>query len=286
MKIKELLRDATHRFQAAGIPDAQTDALLLLGHVLGMGRTQLYLHAEQEVDPKAAALFGEYVERRLGRVPVAYILEEQEFWSLPFSVSPDVLIPRPETEELLENILATVAEHVLPEGLLLDLGVGSGAITVVLAREFAGSSVIGVDRSLAALRVARKNICRHGVEARVSLVNADWLSAIVARPRFSLVVSNPPYIAQPALAGLQPEVREHEPHLALTSGESGLEAISTLARQVKEVLRPEGWFFMEIGADQRDSVLNLFASLPEYDSLDVLPDLAGLPRIFKARRTA
>lgn len=284
MILKQLYLESVQRLAEAGVAEPEVEAALLLGHVLNYSRTQFFLALEQEISPQYLALFKTLLSRRLLREPLAYITGEQEFWSLPFAVSRQVLIPRPETEELLEEIFATLGREGLPSGPVLDLGVGSGAITVVLARELPERLVFGADLSLAALGVARKNSLRHQVESRIFLVNSDWLTAIKQERRFALVVSNPPYIAAAVLDTLQPEVRDFEPHRALNGGADGLSDIRALAAQVHRVMLPGGLFFMEIGADQQEAVLKIFSSFPEYDRLQVHPDLAGLPRIFQARR--
>ena len=284
MILNQVYRESVQRLAHAGVAEPEIEAALLLGHVLSYSRTQFFLALEQEISPQHLSLFNTLLSRRLLREPLAYITGEQEFWSLPFAVSRKVLIPRPETEELLEKIFATVRQDGLPLGPVLDLGVGSGAITVVLARELPERLVFGVDFSLDALGVARENIRRHQVRPRVFLVNGDWLTAIQQEKRFALVVSNPPYIAATAMATLQPEVRDFEPHSALNGGADGLFDIRALAAQVHGVLLPGGMFFMEIGADQQDAVLKIFSSFSEYDRLQVHSDLAGLPRIFQARR--
>jgi release factor glutamine methyltransferase len=284
MILKQLYIESVQRLADADVAEPEVEAALLLGHVLSYSRTQFFLALEQEISPQYLTLFHTLLSRRLLREPLAYITGEQEFWSLPFSVSPKVLIPRPETEELLEKIFATVRQNGLPPGPVLDLGVGSGAITVVLARELPERRVFGVDLSLSALWVARGNVVRHQVQARVLLVNGDWLTAIKQKRRFALVVSNPPYIAAATLDTLQPEVREFEPYRALSGGADGLSEIRALAAQVHPVMLAGGLFFMEIGADQQEAVLKIFSSFPEYDRLQVHSDLAGLPRIFQARR--
>ena len=284
MILKQLYLESVQRLADAGIAESEVEAALLLGHVLSYSRTQFFLALEQEISPQQFSLFNQLLSRRLTREPLAYITGEQEFWSLPFAVSRKVLIPRPETEELLEKIFASVRQDGLPPGPVLDLGVGSGAITVVLARELADRLVFGVDLSLSALGVAQGNIWRHQVQPRVLLLNADWLTAIKQEKRFALVVSNPPYIATTAMETLQPEVRDFEPHRALSAGVDGLSDIRALAAQVHPVMLAGGLFFMEIGADQQEAVLKIFSSFPEYDRLQVHPDLAGLPHIFQARR--
>jgi len=284
MILKQVYLESVQRLAEAGVVEPEIEAALLLGHVLSYSRTQFFLAMGQKISPPHLFLFNKLLSRRILREPLAYLTGEQEFWSLPFLVSPKVLIPRPETEELLEKIFATVRQDGLPSGPVLDLGVGSGAITVVLARELPDRLVFGVDLSLAALGVARENIGRHQVKPRVFLVNGDWLTAIGQEKRFALVVSNPPYINAGAMEGLQPEVRDFEPHLALNGGVDGLFDIRALAAQVHKVLRVGGLFFMEIGADQQEAVLKIFSCFPEYDRLQVHSDLAGLPRIFQARR--
>ena len=284
MILKQLYLESVQRLADAGVAEPEVEAALLLGHVLSYSRTQFFLALEQEISPQYLALFKTLLSRRLLREPLAYITGEQEFWSLPFAVSRQVLIPRPETEELLEEIFATLGREGLPSGPVLDLGVGSGAITVVLARELPERLVFGIDLSPAALEVARENSLRHQVESRIFLLNSDWLTAIKQERRFALIVSNPPYIAAAVLDTLQPEVRDFEPHRALDGGADGLSDIRALAAQVHRVMLAGGLFFMEIGADQQEAVLKIFSSFPEYDRLQVHPDLAGLPRIFQARR--
>ena len=284
MILKQLYLESVKRLADAGVAEPEVEAALLLGHVLSYSRTQFFLALKQKISSPHLALFNSLLSRRLSREPLAYITGEQEFWSLPFAISRQVLIPRPETEELLEKIFATVRQIGLPLGPVLDLGVGSGAITVVLARELPARQVFGVDISLAALGVARGNIVRHQLQARVFLVNSDWLTAIKQEGRFALVVSNPPYIAASVLDTLQPEVRDFEPYRALSGGADGLSEIRALAGQIYQVMLVGGLFFMEIGADQQEAVLKIFSSFPEYDRLQVHPDLAGLPRIFQARR--
>lgn len=283
MKIGAVYGETGRCLAEAGIAEPQLEAALLLRHVLRCTRAQVFLKADEDILPEQAGALACLLARRLRREPAAYIFGEQEFWSLPFRVSADVLIPRPESEELLEKVLAVARENGLPRGPLLDLGVGSGVLTVVLARELPDRFVVGVDRSLGALRVAGENIRRHGVDERCLLINSDWLGGLQATRRFALVVSNPPYVAAAAMAFLQPEVRDFEPHLALTGGEDGLAAVRLLAAHVHGTLQPGGYFFMEIGWDQGDAVLEIFSAIPAYENLRVHADLAGCSRILEAR---
>lgn len=286
MKAHDLYQHGIHRLKEAGIPDPEIESSLLVGHLLDLSRTQVLLH-EKEVPDSVSERFTVYLERRLQREPLAYILEEQEFWSLPFYVNSDVLIPRPETEFLLEIVLQVIKGdgRKMTDLSLLDMGTGSGVIPIVLALELAGASVSSLDISRAAQVVARRNALRHGVAEKISFINADWLSAIRPIPFFDLVISNPPYVARETFATLQPEVSRFEPRLALDGGEKGMEVIAGFAGQVADVLKTGGRFFMEIGADQGSLVMDLFSSFSQFDGLTVYEDYAGLPRIFHARRS-
>lgn len=283
MRVAEIYREAVKRLAAANIPDASIDASLLLCHLLKSNRTQLFLDGDRQLSPAQVAKFELFLARRLQREPLAYILGEQEFWSLPFYVSSDVLIPRPETEELIEHAMATVRANGLL-GPVLELGTGSGVIAIVLALEIPDAMVYTLDRSIEALQVAAENVRIHNIGTRVKLINSDWLAGLRFEARFGLVVSNPPYIAAEVMHSLQPEVKTFEPHAALNGGAKGVESIETMTRDLSQILRKGGWFFMEIGSDQEEYVLRLFDSYKEYDSLKVYRDYAGHPRIFQARR--
>jgi len=275
------------RFREGGIPEAHIEAEILLGSVLKMGRSQLFLAAGNDFPDELHADFEKLVERRLAREPLAYILGEQEFWSLPFRVTRDVLIPRPETERLLE--LAIERARGIAPGFrvpVLDFGTGSGVIAVVLARELKNVIVWSVDRSIAALRIAAENAKRHGVGERIRFLCADWMDALNPKPVFGLIVSNPPYVAIEELSALAPEVRDYEPRLALDGGEDGMASIKIIATHAISLLIPGGWLFMEIGAGQAGAVTDLFASLPGYENVRVHADYAGLPRVLEVQRLA
>ena len=294
MRIKELYNSAVQRLVAAEISDPQLEIAVLLGHILGMSRAQLFLAAEQVVSRPQIDSFENFLYRRLQREPTAYILGECEFWSLPFRVTRDVLIPRPETEFLIEMTLRMVRQRVdVQPDPVLDLCTGSGVIAVVLACEMEHwAEIYGADYSLQALRVARANAALHKVADRVRYINSDLFSAFVPGTRFGLIVSNPPYVEQELLETgdnaetviLQPEVVGHEPHLALDGGNQGREVIVRIAAGLPEVLKPGGWFFMEIGAGQAGFVMELFHSLSCFDTMHIYHDYGGLPRVFQARR--
>ena len=296
MKIKDLFLDGVQRLIQAGIPEPELEVSLLLAHLLSVDRTSLLLNADRVLDDSQLEKFGKIISRRLNREPLAYILEEKEFWSLPFTVSKDVLIPRPETELLIEVALKTIRNQFEnPEDQsikILDLGTGSGIIAVIFALELPTCTVTSVDLSCNALKVAKHNARRHGVAERIHFINCDWFGGISASVKFDLILSNPPYIARDILEktfaetseSLQPEVVSYEPHLALDGGEQGLVSISRIADDLGDRLNSGGWFFMEIGADQGEDVLGVFRNEASYDNIVIHNDYAGLPRLLQARK--
>lgn len=286
MRVVDLVRLGVNQLEVAGVEQAALEVELLLGFCLGKNRAGLFLAATAEVDERREQEFLTMLARRAGHEPTAYILGEQEFWSLPFWVTPAVLIPRPETEFLLEAVLAVTRNVQLQPGPVLDLCCGSGVIGIILALEM-GRMVTAVDLSAQALQVAQKNATRHQVADRLVLVQADLLSAFAPRQLFSLVVSNPPYVSEQELRdGLQPEVAYFEPHLALNGGVGGLDIIQRICTTLPQVLRPGGEFFMEIGADQGPAVMQLFASddgVKTFERVEVLQDYSGRDRVLHAK---
>lgn len=287
MRVGELLRRGIAELEAVGVPDAAMDINLLLGHCLLMSRTQVYLAMEEQVPAVCEQQFLKFLTRRKRREPVAYILGEREFWSLPFRVTGDVLIPRPETEFLLETVLKTIKVHGLPDGFLLDLCCGSGVIGIILALELQ-KRVLATDLSGQALLVARENARRHGVEALVDFVQADLLSPMSRANRFSMVVANPPYVSRAEMReDLEPEVARYEPHLALDGGEDGMEIIRKIRHDLPRVLCHRGYIFMEIGAGQGKMIREIFSGCDEngdvFDPVEILSDYAGRARVLSAR---
>jgi release factor glutamine methyltransferase len=283
--IRDLLHLGASRLERAGIDNAEVDAGLLLGHCLGKSRTELYLMASEKLSEVGEAEFLDLLQQRERRIPLAYILGVQEFWSLDFAVNPAVLIPRPETELLLEKGIALWKEN-SGGGCVLDLCCGSGVIAVVLAKEL-GIPVLAVDISMDALCVARKNAERHGVSHLISFVQADLLSAFSPLPCFSLVLSNPPYVSREALQeGLQPEVGNFEPHLALDGGNKGLEIIKKMREELRSRLLPGAHLLIEIGEEQGDDICSLFGNRKQekgfFSRLTVEKDYGGHDRIFYA----
>jgi release factor glutamine methyltransferase len=252
------------------------DAELILSHVLGCDPTALLTHPERLLSTPQAEQFETLLKRRLASEPVQYLTREQEFFGLLFEVSPDVLIPRPETEHLVEAVLERIDRDASP--LIVDVGTGSGAIAVTIAHARTQSRVMAVDLSLAALKVARRNAERHEVIDRVTLRQSDLLEE-AGSADFDVVVSNPPYIANEEK--LEPQVADYEPHSALYAGPTGLEIYERLIPQANQALKPRGWLMMEIGYGQQPA---LEALLGGWREVIFVQDLQGIPRVVQAQK--
>ena len=263
------LQQGTHLLEQAGIESPRLTAEVLLAHALRKDRTYLYTYPEQLLREVEWIHYGRYLHERLRRKPTQYITRQQEFYGRPFYVTPGALIPRPETEHLIETVL-----H-LPRitGPILDVGTGSGAIAVTLALEL-NRAVIAIDLSPAALAIAHRNA--KTLNAPVHFLQADSLTAI-APATAGLIVSNPPYVAESDRISLQPEVRDWEPNLALFAGEHGLDFYRRLIPEAAQTLRPGGTLVMEIGAGQSTNIAALFG--PDWSAPVFTPDLAGIPRV-------
>lgn len=286
MKLAGFYQETVNKFLLAGIEDAGSDAAQLLCYCLGLTRSELFLQGTRELSTGVLKDCNVLVTRRLAREPLHYITGTREFWSLDFTVSPAVLIPRPETEFLLDQVLKTLAVSGFQDGAVLDMCTGSGVISIVLAQELNAGKIIAVDSSKEALQVAAENISRHGKMKEIRLLCSDLFSAVKPQTEFELIVANPPYVSESELDNLQPEVRDWEPGSALAAGDRGLDVIEQLADQVPGYLLPGGWLFLEIGADQKEPVQSLFAdhSSGAYDSVEIIHDWARRPRVLKARK--
>ena len=285
--ILKLIRWTDERFRKEGLNAPRLDAEVLLAETLGVDRVGLYTHFDQPLHPEELARFKKLLQRRLQREPVAYIIGRQEFWSLTFKVTPDVLIPRPETEILVAEALKALSSPARTAGgpiRIFEMGTGSGAISVALARELPSASLVATDLSAKALAIARENASHLGVGEQIQFLQGDLFAPLEEESAFELIVTNPPYIAEDDFPSLPPEVREFEPRLALDGGEDGLNFFRRALPRVGEFLNPGGWFLAEIGAGQDPSVLKIAQENPALDSFDFIPDLAGIRRVFKARK--
>jgi release factor glutamine methyltransferase len=280
--IKALL-DWTAGFLAKkGFPCARLEAQILLAHVLDCRKIDLLVrYAETPADAERAR-FREFIQRRVDGWPVAYLVGEKEFFSLSFEVSPAVLIPRPETETLVLEALRLLKP--LKEPTILDLGTGSGCIAVSIAQQQKDARITATDISPDALDLARGNAERNEVAARVDLRQGDLFTAVPEKSTFDLIVCNPPYVTPAELAALTPDVREHEPRLALDGGPDGLAFYRRIAAGAAPFLKPGGRLLLEIGSTQEASVRGLLEARPELELGPTLKDAAGLPRVMSARK--
>jgi release factor glutamine methyltransferase len=272
MNLRTALRQGSEILASAGTPEPRLTAEVLLCHALRCERSYLYAHPEHELSTTEWIHFGRYLHERLQGKPVQQITRRQEFYGREFEVTPAVLIPRPETEHVVEQALRVAGRA----RRVLDLCTGSGNLAVTLALEL-GARAVGTDISGEALAVARRNAARHG--ARVDLIQCDLAEAVGGR--FELVVANPPYIPLEEIASLQREVRDYEPHTALAGGETGIEYYRRIVPEAERLLEPGGWLVVEIGYQGEAGVRSLFG--PAWQEAATEYDLAGWPRVIRAR---
>jgi release factor glutamine methyltransferase len=273
MTILTALLQGTKLLEDEAIAASRLTAEVLLTHALQRERSYLYAHPEEELSEIAWIHYGRYLHERMKGKPTQYITGHQEFYGRDFRVTPDVLIPRPETEHLVEAAIARI--H--PRDVVVDVGTGSGAIAITLALETA-AHVFATDISTAALNVARDNAQR--LSALVGFLACDLFDAIRDHS-INVLVSNPPYVPQTDQPNLQREVRDYEPHVALFAGPTGLEIYEKLIAAAARVLRPHGWLLLELGYNSLDPVRAMLEQ--GWSDLDVIPDLAGFPRVLGAR---
>jgi release factor glutamine methyltransferase len=285
--IRRSILDAADFLRTAGVAEPRLDAEVLLAHALGMDRVQLHMETAHRLTGADEKCYAALLDRRAAREPVAYITRHKEFWSLDFAVTPDVLIPRPETELLVEIALATLANPADPRSLrILDLCTGSGAVAVSLAKELGGAAVWATDICGEALAVAARNSERHRVSDRIQLVRSDLFKALgPLNLKFDLIVCNPPYIRTGDLPQLIPEVTLWEPKLALDGGPDGLSVYRRLAAEAAAYLERGGQLLLEIGADMGRSVAELFETSADYANVKVYQDYAGHDRVVAVSRT-
>jgi len=278
--VAEAVHQAAKCFARCGIDNPALDAELLLASVLGMTRSELHLHGGDVLCPEQQAAYAGLVERRCQREPLAYIVGKRAFYDIELEVTPDVLIPRPETELLVEQAIGWLGTRKSRPIWAADIGTGSGAIAVTLARRFIDLYCLAVDSSLAALRVAQRNVLKYHLSDQVGCICGDLMN--VTTHQFDLVVANLPYLPADRLAYLQPEVTEYEPRLALDGGVAGLDVIARLCRILPEHLKPSALVLLEIDDGQGDSVSRILASSLPLAEVEVMRDYAGLERIVRA----
>jgi release factor glutamine methyltransferase len=302
VQLKPALASAVERLEAADVGSPRMNAEVLLMFVLGVDRAYLYAHPERELTAEEEGRYGEVLAQRATGMPSQYITGHQEFWGLDFVVSPAVLIPRPETEHLVEAVMELARGMSHPK--VVDVGTGSGCVALALAHELKTAEICGVDLSEDALDVARANAARLQLETRVRFLRANILElipsenrALSREPALSLskgtrfsdfrdldfVVSNPPYVAFREADKVQKSVFEFEPRTAVFAGENGLDVIRPLIEQAHVALKPGGWLALEVGYSMRDAVVNLL-NPTIWNDISVVPDLQGIPRVVVARK--
>lgn len=286
--IGELLKVSADYLKQKGVEAPRLSAEILLAHHLRFTRIKLYLQYDQPLTEPEVEGYRALIRRRLSREPIQYITGTQEFWSMEFMVSPRVLIPRPESEVLIEQALALGREtpSFREEGVaLLDLGTGCGALAVALAREFAKARIVATDLSEEALRVARGNSERHGMRARIEFRAGDWFAPFSEEAiRFHMILCNPPYIASEAFGSLCPEVREHEPRMALDGGEKGMAEITRILTEAGSYLHPGGWILMEMDPEQTLPAVRILEKTGQFDEHRRIQDYSRRYRVVMARR--
>jgi release factor glutamine methyltransferase len=275
--ISTILTDAIPRLAEAGVDSPRLDAELMLGHVLRHERAWVWSHPEVEVDEAQTARFATLMERRLAREPLPHLLGAWEFYRRSFRITPDVLIPRSETELLVEAVVRWGRSHGARR--MADIGAGSGVIAVTLAAEMPEMIVAAVDISPAALAIASKNARSHGVARRITVLQGDLLAPLIGSPWLPLdgVVANLPYIAAEDMPGLMPEVRDYEPKLALCADDGGMALIRRLVQDAPLALRPGGLLALEVGLGQAEPTADLLRARG-FGAVQIVNDYAGIPR--------
>ncbi len=283
MTLRKGLAAAISRLTAANVPSPRLNAELLLMFTLGCDRAYLYAYPERKLSTDDQSRYDQALAEREHGVPTQYITGHQEFWGMDFIVTPAVLIPRPETEHVIETVLERVRVERAPSPVdslrILDVGTGSGCIALALAKELPSAEIHATEISTAALEIARANAARLQLEACVQFHCTDLLQGLELGA-FDFVVSNPPYVGESEDDQVQLEVRKHEPHNAVFAGATGLEVIERLIPQAHESLKPGGWLVMEISGTAAERVRGLLA---EWNEVEITNDLQGIPRVASAR---
>jgi release factor glutamine methyltransferase len=278
LTVEEALRGASSVLGRAGIDEPHREARILMAHALGVDLAGLLRRRPDGVTPDEEARFGRLIAGRAARTPAAVLLGHREFWSLDFRVTPDTLIPRPDSELIIESAVTLHPDRGVPR--ILDLGTGTGCLLLAALKEFAGAWGLGIDRSTAAADVAQENARRLGLAERAAIMVGGWTGAITGQ--FDLILCNPPYIPAGDIAGLMPEVALHEPHLALDGGADGLDPYRLLFPDLHRCLAPGGTALFEFGQGQTAALFDL-ARQAELTVVEIRADLAGQPRVMILR---
>ena len=276
----DLIKWTTGYFRDHRIESARTEVEILLAHTLGTRRIDLYLNYDQPLGDDELGRFKSLIKRRVDGEPVAYITGIREFWSMALAVNPSVLIPRPETECLVEAVLPFLDSHPGSTKRVMEMGAGSGAIVIALAHEHPEHRYVAMDRSAAALETARQNARTHKLDHRIDWFCGNWEAALAPdRETFDLIVSNPPYIRSGDISGLQPEIRNYEPRIALDGSGDGLRCLRHIIQSAHRYLRTGGLIALEMGCDQAADVERIAGAVGHYGPPRVVKDYSGLDRV-------
>lgn len=282
MFVRDILSKTARSFATAGIPSPRLDAEVLLSFCLGFDRQEFLKNPEMQIDKKTEASLQKLVVRRLQWEPVAYITGRKEFWSLELEVNKDVLIPRPDTEVLVEEVLNICKQIDSVPIRILDIGTGGGPIALALAKEMPRAEIVATDISAAALAVAKKNARNLGMDSLITFHQGNLFEPL--DDLFDIIVSNPPYIADEEYEKLPAGVKNYEPPEALLAGADGTDFYKKIINQAPDYLKSNGWLFLEIGATQGSDVGKIIEAAGYYDNINIRNDYSGRPRVIKARR--
>jgi release factor glutamine methyltransferase len=280
MTVREILNDATRELETAEIETARLDAEVLLAFCLNCDRLEFLKNPDMQISKSQLAVFNKLVSRRLKWEPVAYITGRKEFWSFTLEVNKGVLIPRPDTEIILEEALAVGKNIIAPR--IADIGTGSGAIALALAKELPEPKITATDISPAALKVAKKNARNLKLGKNIEFLKGDLFAPV--KGLFDIIVSNPPYISAAEYEELPRGVKDFEPKIALLAGQTGVEFYEKLIYQSKNHLKKDGWLLMEIGAPQAEKIRDIMQECAFFEDIDVRRDYAGHDRVIKGRK--
>lgn len=283
--IATLLKWTTSYFDSHKIDSPRITAEILLAHALNIKRIDLYLQYDKPLFEKELSAFKTLIKRRIRHEPVAYITGSKEFWSLDFTITRDVLIPRPDTECLLETALPLLPRNKtdLPK-LVLELGTGSGAVIIALAAERPGHLFFASDLSVPAADLAKKNAAAHRMQHAIHFFCSNWLKAVKTKPLFDIILSNPPYIKSGVIQTLDPEIRQFEPLMALNGDHDGLAALEKIIKSADSYLKPGGYLLLEMGHDQTNQVADIVDRFGSYEEREFLKDYAGHHRVVKLKK--
>jgi release factor glutamine methyltransferase len=284
--IDRLINWSTDYLEQKGVDNPRLDAEVLLSHLLGIERVEIYLNPERSLNQTRFSDFKSLIRKRGQRKPLQYLVGKQEFWSLDFKINEDVLIPRPETEILIEEAVRIMSKESssISRHRILDMGTGCGVIAVSLAKELESAWILATDISRSALGIARENAARHQVRERILFLGADLFNPLRENHFcFNLIVSNPPYIPSGGFNQLEPEIRDFEPRQALNGGEEGLEFLREIAKQADKFLLPAGWLLLEVGEGQAEKVTGFLKESGRYRTPMIIKDYADRQRVVRAQ---